>query len=54
MRDEKEIRQALKKLKDERLRRMRDPDGHSPLWRVAMIDTLEWVLGGREKLPDFL
>jgi len=35
MRNEKEIREALKKLKDEHLRRMRDPDSYSPLGLVA-------------------
>ena len=54
MRQEKEIREALKKLKDERLRRTRDPDSYSPPMLVAMIDTLEWVLGDKERLPDFL
>ncbi|MBA7691142.1 hypothetical protein ES703_99682 [subsurface metagenome] len=54
MRQEKEIREALKKLKDERLRRVRDPDSYSPPMLVAMIDTLEWVLGDKERLPDFL
>ena len=54
MRQEKEIREALKKLKDERLRRARDPDSYSPPMLVAMIDTLEWVLGDKERLPDFL
>jgi len=54
MRQEKEIREALKKLKDERLRRARDPDSYSPPMLVAMIDTLEWVLGDKERLPDFV
>ena len=54
MRQEKEIREALKRLKDERLRRARDPDSYSPPTLVAMIDTLEWVLGDKERLPDFL
>jgi len=54
MREEKEIREALKRLKDEHLRIIRDP------WRikytqqsVAMIGALEWVLGDKERLPDF-
>jgi len=55
MREEKEIREALKKLKDEHLRRMRQTDisTYRMLTLVAMIDTLEWVLGDREQLPDF-
>jgi len=54
MRQEKEIREALKRLKDERLRRARDPDSYSPPMLIATIDTLEWVLGDKERLPDFL
>ena len=54
MREEKEIREALKRLKDERLRRARDPDSYSPAMLVAMIDTLEWVLGDKKSLPDFV
>ena len=54
MRQEKEIREALKRLKDERLRRARQPDSYSPPMLVAMIDTLEWVLGDKKRLPDFL
>jgi len=54
MREEKEIREALKRLKDEQLRRLRDPDSYSPLWSVAMIGVLEWVLGDIERLPDFV
>ena len=53
MRGEKEIREALKRLKDEHLRRMRDPDRTSPPMLIAMVGTLEWVLGDRERLPDF-
>ena len=53
MRQEKEIREALKKLKDERLRRARDPDSYSPPMLVAMIGALEWVLGDKQRLPDF-
>ena len=52
MRGEKEIREALKRLKDEHLRRMRQLAGYSP-HVIAMVDTLEWVLGDRERLPDF-
>jgi len=55
MRQEEEIREALKRLKDEHLRIIRDP------WRikytqrlVAMIGALEWVLGDEERLPNFL
>jgi len=54
MREEKEIREALKRLKDEHLRRARDPDSYSPLALVAVIGVLEWVLGDGERLPDFL
>ena len=53
MREEKETREALKRLKEEHLRRVRDPDSYSPRELVAMIDTLEWVLGDRERFPDF-
>ena len=53
MREEKEIRETLKRLKDVHLKRMRDPDSHSPPGLVAMIGALEWVLGDRERLPDF-
>ena len=53
MRQEKEIREALKRLKDERLRRAREPGSYSPPMLIAMIDTLEWVLGDRERFPDF-
>jgi len=54
MRQEKEIREALKKLKSEHLKRMRQPDSYSPLMLVAMIGVLEWVLGDRERLPDIV
>ena len=54
MRGEKEIREALKRLKDEHLRRMRQPDSYSPPMLIATIDTLEWVLGDKERLPDFV
>ena len=53
MRGEKEIREALKRLKEEHLRRAQDPDSYSPLGLVAMIGVLEWVLGDRERFPDF-
>ena len=53
MREEKEIREALKRLKDERLRRVRDPGSYSSPRLVAMVDILEWVLGDRRMLPDF-
>jgi len=53
MREEKEIREALKRLKDECLRRARDPDSYSPLWLVATIGALECVLGDKKSLPDF-
>jgi len=54
MREEKEIRQALKRLEDEHLRRMRQPDSYSPPGLVIMVDTLEWVLGDKKRLPDFV
>jgi len=53
MREEKELREALKRLKDVHLRRMRQPDSYSSLRLVAMIGVLEWVLGDKERLPDF-
>jgi len=53
MREEKEIRETLKRLKEEHLRIVRQPGSYSPLWSVAMIGTLEWVLGDRERFPDF-
>ena len=53
MREEKEIREALKGLKDERLRRSRDPGSYSPPTLVAMIGALEWVLDDKGRLPDF-
>ena len=57
MREEKEIREALKRLKDEHTRRKLKPAGYSiseMLTLVATIDTLEWVLGDRKRLPDFV
>jgi len=58
MREEKDIREALKRLKDEHLRRMRQPDSYVTRYvtreLVAMIGTLEWVMGDRERLPDFV
>lgn len=54
MRAEKEIREALKKQKDEHLRRMRQPESYSPPSLVIMIDTLEWVVGDKQRLPDFV
>ncbi|MBA7545502.1 hypothetical protein ES705_37871 [subsurface metagenome] len=56
MRGEKEIREASKRLKEEHLRRIRQPSGSSTyamLTLLAMIATLEWVLGDRQRLPDF-
>jgi hypothetical protein len=40
MRGEKEIREALKRLKDEHLRRMRQPDSYSPY-----VDSHGWYSG---------
>ena len=54
MREKKEIREELKRLKDVHLRRMRQPDSYSTLGLVAVIDALEWVLGDKERLPDFV
>ena len=53
MREEKEIREALKRLKDEHLRRMKLTGSYPSLWLVAMIGAMEWVLGEKERLPDF-
>ena len=50
--EEREIREALKRLKDEHLRRIRDPDSYSSPRLVAMVDILEWVLGDKKRLPD--
>ena len=52
MRGEKEIREALKRLSDEHLKRMRQPDSYSPPMLIAMVNTLEWVLGDTVGLPD--
>uniref|UniRef100_A0A6M3MFZ8 Uncharacterized protein n=1 Tax=viral metagenome TaxID=1070528 RepID=A0A6M3MFZ8_9ZZZZ len=52
MRKEKEIREALKRLKEEHLRRLRDSGSHSSFGLVAMIGVLEWVLSDKESLPD--
>ena len=54
MREKKEIREALKKLKGEHLKRMRQLDGPPPPLLVAIIGTLEWVLGNTKRLPDFM
>ena len=51
-REEKEIREALKRLKDEHLGRVRDPGSYSSPRLVAMVDILEWVLGDKKSLPD--
>jgi hypothetical protein len=45
MREEREIREALKRLKDERLRKMREPSSYAIPQLVAIIGALEWVLG---------
>ena len=52
MREEKEIKEAIKRLKDKRLRGSRDLSSSSLFRLIAMIETLEWVLGDRERLPD--
>ncbi|MBA7579650.1 hypothetical protein ES708_21522 [subsurface metagenome] len=54
MREEKEIREALKKLKAEHLKRMRQPGSYSPPSLVIMVGVLEWVLGDKKRLPDFM
>jgi len=54
MREEKEIREALKRLKDEHLKRMRQPESYSPSGLVIMVGALEWVVGDKERLPDFV
>ena len=54
MREEKEIREELKRLKDEHLRMMREPGSYATSKLVAMIGTLEWVLGDKKNLPDFM
>ena len=56
MREEKEIREALKRLKDEQQRRIRDLRTYATIAPrlVAMIDVLEWVLGDIKTLPDFV
>ena len=53
IRGEKEIKEALKKLRNEHLKRVRQPGNYSPPALIAMIDTLEWILGNRQKLSDF-
>jgi len=53
MREEKEIREALKRLKDAHLKRMRQPDSYSTPGLLAIIGALEWVLGVKKSLPDF-
>lgn len=53
MRDEKEMREAIKNLKDDRLRKRRNPLSYCPRWSAAMIATLEWALSDRERLPYF-
>jgi len=54
MREEKEIREALKKLKEEHLRRMREPGGHATAKLMAMASILEWVLEDKKNLPDLM
>jgi len=54
MREEKEIREALKRLKKEHLRMMRELGSVATSKSVVMIDTLEWVLGDKKTLPDFI
>jgi len=54
MREEKEIREALKRLKDEHLRKMRQQGTYSTHTMVAIIGALEWVLGDKKRLPDFM
>jgi len=54
MREEKEIREALKRLREEHLKRMRQPDSYATPVLVTMIGALEWVLGDKKSLPDFV
>jgi len=54
MREEKEIREALKRLKDKHLRRMQQQDSYSPLTFIDVMGALEWVLGDRKNLLDFV
>jgi len=52
MREEKEIREALKMLKDKRERESRGLSSSSLFRLIAMIGTLEWVLGDNQRLPN--
>ena len=56
MREEKEIRETLKKLNYEHSRRTRDLRTYATvaLRLVTIIGTLEWALGDKKSLPDFL
>lgn len=54
MREKKEIKEALKRLKDEHLRRMREPSSNATPKSATMIGALEWVLGDKKSLPDFM
>ena len=53
MREEKEIREAVKRLKDKRLNGSRDLSSSSLARLLAMIEALEWVLGDGQRLPNF-
>jgi hypothetical protein len=50
----KGVREAVKRLKDEHLRRMREPSSYATPELVAMIGALERVLGDKKSLPDFM
>lgn len=54
MRGEKEIRETLKRLKEEHLRRMQQPGTYATHGMVGIIGALEWVLGDKERLPDIV
>ena len=43
MRAEKEIREASKRLKDEHLRRMRQPAGYSTSGMVGLEEGVDWL-----------
>ncbi|HUV44244.1 MAG TPA: hypothetical protein VMW13_05380 [Dehalococcoidales bacterium] len=52
MREEEEIREAVKRLKDKRSSGSRHLSTSSLFRLIAMIETLEWVLGDSQRLPD--
>ena len=52
-REEKEMKEAIKRLKDKRLRGSRDLSSSSLFRLIAMIETLEWVLGDKRVYQIF-